>query len=147
MNVAMKNKTEPTVETGEPVSASPAVGVTIVQPAPPRTTETGRSDNPSGDQLARIEDKLARVEEKFARSEDRMQRLENALEKATGRLEGASNEMNLQGVKDDITAMRRQVAKKPGVASLFLITLITALVAAALGFAAARFGIPGLLPR
>jgi septal ring factor EnvC (AmiA/AmiB activator) len=143
MNAAVKTKTEPQVDApaASPVltpSLGPDTAKPVIASVPAASAASG------GDQLARIEDKLSRVEEKFARSEDRMQRLENALEKATGRLEGASSEMNLQGVKDDITAMRRQVSKKPGAASVFLITLATALVAAALGYAAARFGIPGL---
>lgn len=112
----------------------------------PAASEPAR-ETPRIEQLARIEDKVARIEEKFARAEERMMRVEGALERATHRLEGASNDMNLQGVKDDIAAMRSQVAKKPGAASIFIITLFTAIVAAALGFAAARFGIPGILPR
>jgi predicted nucleic acid-binding Zn-ribbon protein len=98
------------------------------------------------DQVSRIEDKTARIEEKFARSEERMMRLESALEKATLRLEGASQDMNLQGVRDDIARLRDQVGKKPGAVTIFVIALIAALIGAGVAFALARYGIP-FLPR
>ena len=105
------------------------------------------AEPPRMDQLSRVEDKTARIEEKFARSEERMMRVESALEKATIRLEGATQDMNLQGVKEDIARMRSDVRKKPGVVTLFVVALVAALIGAGVSFALTRFGIPGLLPR
>jgi hypothetical protein len=66
-----------------------------------------------------------------------MMRLESALEKATLRLEGASQDMNLQGVRDDIARLRDQVGKKPGAVTIFVIALIAALIGAGVAFATA----------
>ncbi|MCU0883695.1 MAG: hypothetical protein MUC44_01915 [Beijerinckiaceae bacterium] len=127
-----ETKTEPMLE----VVASPPAD----KPAP-------APDAPKMDQLSRVEDKTARIEEKFARSEERMMRVESALEKATIRLEGATQDMNLQGVREDIARMRADLRKKPGVVTLFVVALVAALIGAAVSFALTRFGIPGLLPR
>jgi hypothetical protein len=141
MAVATKSdtKTEPKLEAvvTAPADAEPAV---IAAPA---LRETG----PRLDQLSRVEDKTARIEEKFARSEERMMRVESALEKATIRLEGATQDMNLQGVKDDIARMRADIRRKPGFVTLFLVTLIAALIGAGASYALTKFGIPGLLPK
>jgi hypothetical protein len=70
--------------------------------------------------------------------------VESALEKATLRLEGATQDMNLQGVRDDIARLRDQVGRKPGAATIFVIALIAALIGAAIPILFARFG--SLLP-
>jgi hypothetical protein len=129
-------KTEPKLET----KPDPVVEAAVI----PMKPEPKPAAEPAMDQLSRIEDKTARIEEKFARSEERMMRVESALEKATMRLEGASQDMNLQGVKDDIARLRERVAKKPGAATIFIIALVAALIGAAVTFALTRFGIPGL---
>jgi hypothetical protein len=129
-----ETKTEPMLDAIAPASPDKAA------PAPVQ-------DAPKMDQLSRVEDKTARIEEKFARSEERMMRVESALEKATIRLEGATQDMNLQGVREDISRMRADLRKKPGVVTLFVVALIAALIGAGVSFALTRFGIPGLLPR
>jgi hypothetical protein len=144
--MASTEKTEPklegTVLAPAPVPVPEPVGVTIVAPA-----AASRDAGPKLDQLSRVEDKTARIEEKFARSEERMMRLESALEKTALRLEGATQDMNLQGVRQDITSMREDLRRKPGSATIFIIALAAALLGAAVSFALLRFGIPGILPR
>jgi hypothetical protein len=120
------------------MTAPQVVGVAIPAASPAEAA-------PSPEPLARIEDKTARIEEKFARAEERMMRVESALEKATMRLEGASQDMNLQGVKDDIARLREQVGGKPGAATIFIVALVAALIGAGVSFALTRFGIPGLI--
>jgi hypothetical protein len=139
-------KTEPTMEaasTSQDVVASPSSsGVQTQLSAGPPVAADHKLD-----QLSRVEDKTARIEEKFARSEERMMRLESALEKATIRLEGATQDMNLQGVRDDLARVRDQVSRKPGAATIFIVTLVAALLGAAASFALLRFGVPGLIGR
>lgn len=129
-------KTEPQLEAppAQPVVAPEAAVGTV----PPASGERL-------DLLSRVEDKTARIEEKFARSEERMMRVESALEKATIRLEGASQEMNLQGLKDDVARLREEVRRKPGAATIFVVAILAALVGAAAAFALAKFGIPGFV--
>lgn len=140
--MASTEKTEPKLETGTPVVApvppSQPVDMTVFAPAP-KPDPASRID-----QLSRVEDKAARIEEKFARSEERMMRLESALEKATLRLEGATQDMNMQGVRQDITAMREDLRRKPAAATIFIIALVASLIGAAVSFALLKFGIPGL---
>jgi hypothetical protein len=120
-------------------------------PAPPvvATEATAGAAPPASgerlDLLSRVEDKTARIEEKFARSEERMMRVESALEKATIRLEGASQEMNLQGLKEDVARLREDVRRKPGAATIFVVAIVAALIGAAVAFALAKFGIPGVI--
>lgn len=140
--MASTEKTEPKLEATVPVPAPAPVDVTVVAPA-----SSARESGPKLDQLSRVEDKTARIEEKFARSEERMMRLESALEKATIRLEGATQDMNLQGVRQDITSMRADIGRKPGAATIFIIALIAALLGAAASYALLKFGIPGVLPK
>ncbi len=124
----------------EPMAAvQPETTVFIEKPSVP---EPG----PKLDQLSRVEDKTARIEEKFARSEERMMRVESALEKATIRLEGATQDMNLQAVKDDLARLRHTLRRTPGVVTLFVVALLAALVGAGASYALIRFGIPGVLP-
>lgn len=139
MAVAAKSdtKTEPKLEA---VVTAPAEAEPAAMAAP-------REAGPRLDQLSRVEDKTARIEEKFARSEERMMRVESALEKATIRLEGATQDMNLQGVKEDIARMRADIRRKPGFVTLFLVTLVAALIGAGASYALTKFGIPGLLPK
>lgn len=167
--MAIAAKTEPRLETAPPemeartvearsVEARTAdartaenksvVAVPASAPAPmPHPVASAHQPEPSRlDQLSRVEDKVARIEEKFARAEERMMRVESALEKATIRLEGATQDMNMKAVNEELAAIKAQVRRKPGVAGLFLVTLITALAAAAAGYALARYGVPGLLP-
>jgi hypothetical protein len=120
---------------------------TVALPSSDKAAAVPAQDAPKLDQLSRVEDKTARIEEKFARSEERMMRVESALEKATIRLEGATQDMNLQGVREDIAQMRADLRKKPGIVTLFVVALLAALIGAGVSFALTRFGIPGLLPR
>jgi hypothetical protein len=129
-----KTKTEPMLDT-------------VALPSSDKAAAVPAQDAPKLDQLSRVEDKTARIEEKFARAEERMMRVESALEKATIRLEGATQDMNLQGVREDIAQMRADLRKKPGVVTLFVVALLAALIGAGVSFALTRFGIPGLLPR
>ena len=126
-----------------PVVAQPSVSAPVVVPPAP-AAPAPQADRL--DQLSRVEDKTSRIEEKFARAEERMMRVESALEKATLRLEGVSQEMNLQALKDDIAAMRGQLRRKPGAATVFIVSLLSALIGAAILFALLRYGIPGVLP-
>lgn len=126
-----------------PVAASPSVSASAAAPPPP-AAPAPQADRL--DQLSRVEDKTSRIEEKFARAEERMMRVESALEKATLRLEGVSQEMNLQALKDDISAMRGQLRRKPGAATIFIVSLVSALIGAAILFALLRYGIPGVMP-
>ncbi len=135
--MAAAAKTEPKLET----TPEPATEIAVI----PMKPEPKPAPEPISDPISRIEDKAARIEEKFARSEERMMRVESALEKATHRLEGASQDMNLQGVKDDIARLREQVGRKPGAATIFVIALVAALIGAAAGFLLTKFGIPGLI--
>jgi hypothetical protein len=127
-----KTKTEPMLDT-------------VALPSSDKAAAVPAQDAPKLDQLSRVEDKTARIEEKFARSEERMMRVESVLEKATIRLEGATQDMNLQGVREDIVQMRADLRKKPGVVTLFVVALLAALIGAGVSFALTRFGIPGLL--
>jgi predicted nuclease with TOPRIM domain len=135
--MASSAKTEPKLEALPETPVEAVVAPIKLEPKAPVEA--------APDQLARIEDKTARIEEKFARSEERMMRLESALEKATLRLEGATQDMNLQGVKDDIVSMRERLGKKPGAAVIFVIALVAALIGAGVSFALTKFGIPGLV--
>jgi septal ring factor EnvC (AmiA/AmiB activator) len=142
-------KTEPTMEAASTSQdsglSSPSPAVQTQLSAGPPVAAPAAADHKL-DQLSRVEDKTARIEEKFARSEERMMRLESALEKATIRLEGATQDMNLQGVRDDLARVRDQVSRKPGGATILAISLLAALVGAALAYALMRYGVPGLIP-
>lgn len=157
--MAILAKTEPKLDPA-PAEAghepAPVVAAPVISAAPvaAAAVPAGASPAPAApaphadrlDQLSRVEDKTSRIEEKFARAEERMMRVESALEKATLRLEGVSQEMNLQALKDDISAMRAQLRRKPGAAAIFIVSLISALVGAALLYVLLRYGIPGALP-
>jgi hypothetical protein len=136
-------KTEPQIDT----AATGAVTTADAPPPPAATAAAGSVGGAKLDQLSRVEDKTARIEEKFARSEERMMRVESALEKATIRLEGATQDMNLQGVRDDVARLRDAISRKPGTATIFVIALVSALIGAAVAYALLRYGIPGLAPR
>jgi hypothetical protein len=136
--MASAAKTEPTIEAGTEASgAASAVAPVASAAASPQPMKLDRA--------SRIEDETARIEEKFARSEERMMRVESALEKATIRLEGATQDMNLQGVRDDMSRMREDLRAKPGVATLFVVALVATLIGAAVTVGVLKFGIPGVL--
>lgn len=145
---------EPAPAVSAPVIASTPVAASPSVPSPPVPAPAAAPPPPAApapqadrlDQLSRVEDKTSRIEEKFARAEERMMRVESALEKATLRLEGVSQEMNLQALKDDISAMRGQLRRKPGAATIFIVSLVSALIGAAILFALLRYGIPGVMP-
>jgi hypothetical protein len=89
---------------------------------------------PAHDQLARIEDKVARIEEKYARSEAILQRVGSTVETATGRM----NEVASQA---ELSALRDQVRRLPGMGALIVTAVITALLTAALVFVLQQSGL------
>ena len=127
-----------------PVSAMAADELrATVEPAasaqPPSEAPGSRS---ALDQLSRIEDKTARIEEKYARSEAILQRVGSTVEAATSRM----NEVASQA---ELAALRDQVRRLPGTGALFMVSIVTALLTAALVYALLRYGVPGAgaLPR
>ena len=98
------------------------------------------------DQLSRIEDKAARIEEKYARTETGMLRVQDKVEAAMARMTEAALQSDLVVVRERVDELARRVRSLPGLNSLWLTAIVTALLTAVLVLVAQKY-LPGRLPR
>ena len=103
-------------------------------------------DRPDLDQLMRIEDKTARIEEKYARTEALFQRVQDKVDAASARMTDVALQSDLIAIRNQVSSMSDRVRRLPGLNSLVMTALVTAVLTAAVTLAALRF-IPGILPR
>ena len=82
------------------------------------------------DQLSRIEDKTARIEEKYARTETGMLRVQDKVEAAMARMTDAALQSDLVVVRERVEELGRRVRGLPGLNSLWLTAIVTALLTA-----------------
>ena len=146
----MADTTSPTrAEPNLGASAAPSVeelraAVETVPPVPPApvpiyTEEPPRTDFTRLDQLSRIEEKTARIEEKYARTETAMQRVQDKVEAAMSRMSNAAQQPDLVIVRERVDELARRVRRLPGLNSLWLTALVTALLTAAFVLAAQKY--------
>ena len=124
--------------------------VETVPPAPPAPVptyaeEAPRTDFARLDQLSRIEEKTARIEEKYARTETAMQRVQDKVEAAMGRMTNAALQSDLVIVRERVDELTRRVRRLPGLNSLWVTALVTAILTTALVLAAQKY-LLGYLP-
>jgi hypothetical protein len=134
-------KREPSIEAPAERPASGYVPQPVPAPAPAPIQQAGMplSDRGGLDQMSRIEEKSARIEEKFARSEALLLRVEATFQDALTKFGGLARTA-------DVNALEGRVRGLPGLASIFFVALISALIGAAAVLAAQKYGIPGFLP-
>ena len=125
------------VLSSEPLASEALKPTKPMRPAPDRN---------GSDQLARIEEKTARVEEKFARSEMRMQRVTDKLDGAVERMYGVAQQSDLAAMRSEVAFVARRVRNLPGLGSMILVSVFTAIFTAAALLTVIRYA-PGLLPR
>ena len=131
--IVLSNRNDPGID--------PVIAGTPLPPSGPRSTSAATEP------LARIEEKTARIEEKFARSEALLQRLEAQIETSTGRVAEAARQSDLIAVRDHVTGLTRRVARVPGFGALMVMSLVTAILTAAITLALVKYLPPGLLTR
>ena len=152
----MPDTTSPTrVEPNLGASAAPSVeelraAIETVPPAPAGAVPTyaeepPRTDFTRLDQLSRIEEKTARIEEKYARTETGMQRVQDKVEAAMGRMTEAALQSDLVIVRERVDELARRVRRLPGLNSLWVTVLVTAVLTAALVLIAQKY-LSGHLP-
>jgi hypothetical protein len=117
--------------------AAPAVG--YAEALPPRTDRAGI------DQLSRIEEKAARIEEKYARTETGMLRVQDKVEAAMARMTDAALQSDLVVVRERVEELGRRVRGLPGLNSLWLTAIVTALLTAVFVLVAQKY-LLGRLP-
>jgi hypothetical protein len=144
------NRVEPTIGPTPSASSAPIEEElrAAVRSAPRSTVEApppGPADQPSIDQLSRIEGKATRIEEKYARTETLMQRVQDKVEAATGRISETALQSDLVIVREKVEGAVRGVRRVPGLISLVFTAIVTALLAAALTVAAIKY-LPGIIP-
>src|SRR3954471_17326991 len=144
------NRVEPTLGTSPyaPSVEELRAAVESVPTAPPAAAAAPESAPMLGerlDQLSRIEDKTARIEEKYARTESGMQRVQDKIEAAMARMTDAALQSDLVIVRERVDEIARRVRSLPGLNSLWLTAIVTALLTAALVLAAQKY-LLGRLP-
>ena len=97
------------------------------------------------DQLSRIEDKTARIEEKYARTETGMLRVQDKVEAAMARMTDAALQSDLVVVRERVEELGRRVRALPGLNSLWLTAIVTAVLTAVLVLVAQKY-LLGRLP-
>ena len=137
------------VEPNLGASAAPSVedqraAIETVPPASPGAVPTyaeepPRTDFARLDQLSRIEEKTARIEEKYARTETGMQRVQDKVEAAMSRMSNAAQQPDLVIVRERTDELARRVRRLPGLNSLWLTALVTAVLTAAFVLAAQKY--------
>jgi len=152
---------DPVARPGAASSSTPLNGQTgrandpgILVPSEPQSSEALKPTKPlrtapdrnGSDQLARIEEKTARLEEKFARSDMRMQRVADKVDAAVERMYGVAQQSDLAAVRSEVAFLGRRVRNLPGLGSMILVSVFTAIFTAAALLTVMRYA-PGLLPR
>jgi hypothetical protein len=129
---------------GEPANAMPE----RQPPEPAKPTKPTRTtpERAGADQLARIEDKSARIEDKLARSDGRMQRVVDKVDEAVERMRGVAQQADLAAVRNELSFVSKRVRNLPGLPSIILVSVLTALFTAAAMLALFRYA-PWLLSR
>jgi hypothetical protein len=143
------NRVEPTLGTSP---SAPSVeelraAVESVPAAPPAATaaEPAPMIGERLDQLSRIEDKTARIEEKYARTETGMLRVQDKVEAAMARMTDAALQSDLVVVRERVEELGRRVRGLPGLNSLWLTAIVTAVLTAVLVLVAQKY-LLGRLP-
>jgi hypothetical protein len=144
------NRVEPTLGTSPyaPSVEELRAAVESVPPAPPAAAAAPESAPMVGerlDQLSRIEDKTARIEEKYARTETGMLRVQDKVEAAMARMTDAALQSDLVVVREQVGELARRVRSLPGLNSLWLTAIVTALLTAVLVLVAQKY-LLGRLP-
>jgi polyhydroxyalkanoate synthesis regulator phasin len=136
--------TNPTAPSVEELRAA----VESVPPAPPAAATAAEPAPMVGerlDQLSRIEDKTARIEEKYARTETGMLRVQDKVEAAMARMTDAALQSDLVVVRERVEELGRRVRSLPGLNSLWLTAIVTALLTAVFVLVAQKY-LLGRLP-
>ena len=144
------NRVEPTLGTSPyaPSVEELRAAVESVPTVPPTAAEAPESAPMLGerlDQLSRIEDKTARIEEKYARTETGMLRVQDKVEAAMARMTDAALQSDLVVVRERVEELGRRVRGLPGLNSLWLTAIVTALLTAVFVLAAQKY-LLGRLP-
>jgi len=152
-NTATPVRVEPTVTPLPPSQASDELRATV-ETAPPPTAAPREAELPASsparsalDQLSRIEDKAARIEEKYARTETLLLRVEDRLGDTAGRMSEAARQADLDALRQEVAAFSRRFRNLPGLTSLVMTAIVTALLSSAITVALLKYGLPGVLPR
>jgi polyhydroxyalkanoate synthesis regulator phasin len=144
------NRVEPTPGTSPyaPSVEELRAAVESVPPAAPVPAAAPESAPMVGerlDQLSRIEDKTARIEEKYARTETGMLRVQDKVEAAMARMTDAALQSDLVVVRERVEELGRRVRGLPGLNSLWLTAIVTALLTAVFVLMAQKY-LLGRLP-
>ena len=144
------NRVEPTLGTSPyaPSVEELRAAVESVPPAAPVPAAAPESAPMVGerlDQLSRIEDKTARIEEKYARTETGMLRVQDKVEAAMARMTDAALQSDLVVVRERVEELGRRVRGLPGLNSLWLTAIVTALLTAVFVLMAQKY-LLGRLP-
>jgi hypothetical protein len=150
-NTATPIRVEPTVDpAAQPAEAlRAAVETAPIAPAAAREPDLPASSPARSalDQLSRIEDKAARIEEKYARTEALLLRVEDKLGDAAGRMSEAARQSDLDALRQEVAGFSRRFRNLPGLTSLVMTAIVTALLASAITIALLKYGLPGVFPR
>jgi len=147
-NTATPARVEPIIDPMSP-SQAPDDLRAAVEPAAatPREADLSASSPARSalDQLSRIEDKAARIEEKYARTEALLLRVEDKLGDAAGRMSDAARQADLDALRQEVAAFSRRFRNLPGLTSLVMVAVVTALLTSAITVALLKYGLPGVL--
>ena len=144
------NRVEPTLGTSPYAQSVEELRAAVesVPTAPPAAAAAPESAPMLGerlDQLSRIEDKTARIEEKYARTETGMLRVQDKVEAAMARMTDAALQSDLVVVRERVEELGRRVRSLPGLNSLWLTAIVTALLTAVFVLVAQKY-LLGRLP-
>jgi hypothetical protein len=120
---------------------------TYAEPYAAQASAEAQGSRSALDQLSRIEDKTARIEEKYARTEALLLRVEDRLGDTAGRMSEAARQADLDALRQEVAGFSQRFRNLPGLTSLVMTAIVTALLSSAITVALLKYGLPGVLPR